>query len=222
MKALIFGIFSLLAFGLYAQPEVGAYNYGKYDIGLTIEYAGKKDLCIGAKLGYRSFRGPFARPLNLSANLMTGLSTFNGNPDIGVDLGAYQVYANGNDFNAGFGVGTGLHLFYECEGRKDETIRLQGMVNPGYFAGNYSLGFSARLNLIEKDLKGDETEDKLQFVSTKSIGFMGDYQTSFSIGAVGYGYYTLPEEKESSQEEDNDDEDESIRFRPGLHLHFSY
>jgi len=222
MKALLFGLSFFLFFGLYAQPESGAFNYGKYDFGLTIELTGKSDLRFGAKLGYRSFRGPFGRPVNYSANLMTGPSTFKGDIDIGADIGAYQVYANGNDFNAGFGLGAGLHAYYECEGMKDEKIRLQGMVNPGYYAGNYSLSLSTRFDLLKVDLNAGAAKDNLQFFATKSIGFMGDYQSPLIAGAVGYGYYTLPEEKEAPQEEDAGDEDEGIRFQPGLHLHLSF
>ena len=224
MKVLFLSISLFLAIALSAQPESGAYNYGKYDLGLTIEYGGKGDLRMGAKLGYRSFGGLFNRPINFSANVMSGLSTLKGGKDIGLDVGMYQVYADGNDFIPGFGIGTGLHLYYECDGPEEEKIRLQGMVNPGYYAFNYSLSLSARFDLLQKDLMADSEEDgKLKFFKGKSIGYMGDYQAPLLVGGVAYGYYALPDiKKPPEEEEEAADEEEEISFRPGAHLHLSF
>ena len=224
MKALFFSISLFPAFALFAQPESGAINYGKYDFGLTIEYAGKDGLRMGAKLGYRSFGGLFNRPINFSANVMTGLSAFKGEKDIGLDVGMYQVYANGNDFNPGFGIGTGLHLYYERQGMEKEGIRLQGMLNPGYYSFNYSLSLSARFDMMQLDLNEPGPYcGNLKFCDEKSIGFMGDYQAPVA-GVVAYGYYSLPDIKKPLEEEEVEEADgeEESSFGPGMHLHLSF
>lgn len=203
MRHLIITFFFGIAFSLInplnSQDWYGAGGSGKYIVGVNASYDG--EFRVGLHYNLTGNNGPFNRPLQYNIQADVGID--NGIGSIGGELGFGQIYANGNDNVAGFGLGTKLAFRYDycqlpcnSEDNLPNTHKIGAKLNmyPGYYAQKYSLTARAELDIanlyIGSDYRTDydETEYKndvyAEFVERVAAGVHLDY-TTFGKGRIG-------------------------------------
>ncbi len=138
--AIISAVLTFFSFNTNAQDFYGAGLTGRHTIGASVKYDG--DFWVGVNYNLRNFAGPFTRPLDF--NLQTAVKIDKGIDNIAAEFGLSQVYANGNDFNAGFGLGTRLGFKYEycsIQNLEEDKICCSSVsanisLKPGYYGGS--------------------------------------------------------------------------------------
>jgi hypothetical protein len=215
MRRFILTCFGLIfCLFLQAQTEYGSLNQGKYSFGLTVRYNGSFD--VGANFTYRAFNSLFSRPLNLSTDFLIGLGEKNRNPNHTLSIGAFQVYADGNDQKNSFGIGSGLYVEYKSSsgiGISEPNINLKYTLSPGYYATSFTVAPKFETNLISYK-KSD-----IDFVTNIGIGLRGDYIPG-RIGLTGYSVYHLNQTKPEPDDDSDDSNSFNFDTRFGLSINF--
>lgn len=221
----------LVSISLFSQPpiEYGARFTGKYTVALTARYDG--DWSIGINYNQRGFNGPFAgtgngftlpRPIDYNIDLSLGTSTFSGNLDLSLSVGAHQVYG---DQTKNFGVGTGLYAQWEMDqeddGGKEQDLKLNLSLSPGLHWNKLSLAPSFTTNLVGvynyQDNEG-EGKSEVRFVAGNGIGLRGDFilgNVNPTLGFAFNSYYKFDEPAEEPEEESF-----PLDLRGGINLSF--
>lgn len=184
--------FLVLSAPLYSQDHFGALNTGKYTIGVSAKY--NSDFSFGAFLNLLSNKGPFNR--GLSYNFQADVKWDEGIAGYGAEVGLGQIYANGNDFTAGFGMGTRFGLRYdhcpmpvEDDNRFPENHKISAKL--ALYPGQYGLSYSTTL----------------KFEGELAAMYMGEYQGS---------------EKEEEEEESTINVSYEFFNRVGAGIHIDY
>lgn len=184
------------------QDFYGASLAGKHIVGINATYDGK--FRLGVQYNFINFNGPFNRPIGL--NLQADIRLDDGAEELGTEFGISQVFANGNDNIAGFGLGTRLGFRYEycpmpCGGGGPEypschKISAKFGLLPGYYAPKYSIAprieadvVSLKLGCNYIDASSEEDEIKpmasVEFLEKATGGLHFDYTPGIN-GKIGY------------------------------------
>lgn len=178
-----------------AQTDYGANNLGKYTISLGVSYEQEVNLMLD--FNYRAFNSLFARPLDMNVEFSIGVGVFSGKNSLTrVALSGSQVYANGNDINPGFGLGTGLGIVYDAKSEgdiDDKDLNLMVSLSPGYYAPQVSISPSVRYNFAEWDLdrSTDEQDNKVSMGRFLLFGLKSDILFSTYAADIRAYYNTL-------------------------------
>jgi hypothetical protein len=213
MKSLILLLVSsLISLNAFSQNYFGAEGAGKYNVGATLKFDG--EWSVGLDYTHKTFPAAPARPIQFNVGAELNISSLSYGLKYKTHAGLYQLYANGNDFKSGFGLGTGLTVGYdycmietETLAEADTDLCLNLDLYPGYYSNTLSLSPRIKFNLAQFDLNKTDTDSdgsSVEFLPKVYIGAKFDRAWASNVIAAN-AYYTLYTDKD---EEESDCEPE--------------
>lgn len=186
----------LLVIPISAQDFYGAGATGRHTWGVNVKYNG--DFWVGTHYNIRRFGNFGTRPLDF--NIVTELKIDKGLSGAATELSVNQVYADGNDFQAGFGLGAdyGIRAEFCPLMKKGEdnpctsSLSLNVGLKPGYYSGGYAVAANVETDIVKfyfgesnygynKEPKEDSKVD-VRIFEKIGVGAHADYTNAIKGG----------------------------------------
>ena len=194
---LVLGLFSAQI--TVGQDYFGAALTGKHTVGVNAKWDGK--FSVGVHYNIRKFDGPFTRSVDV--NLIGQVRINKGIDKVSTEMGVTQVYANGNDFKGGFGLGTRIGFGYEyCPTafRKQSTSCHSVNANLNLLPGRHDIHYAAcasvkaeliRFNFSCNDLDYNSDKESVRNMKITSLSkvYLGAHTDWTNTKKGGGGFH---------------------------------